>query len=778
MWNAAIEPMSRGGEGEVFPVVFDDEHLVKIYHTEPGEEQVRKLAALVEIRMAAQTGLEARRTEYDALFGLSAWPIDVVRVEGSEKVVGYVMKRLEGHRQLSHLCNRLRRDIHFPGVGWDYVLHVAANLARCVAAVHAAGVVIGDLNDRNFGVDDSGIVRMWDADSVQLEHRGVMHLCPVGDPMHTPPELHGTELSSVVRTINHDCHGLAVVLFSMVMQGQHPFVGTKPGMGTDLQEALDRALFVYGEDGMLNGWEPPIGSPWLSHLTPEVALLFERAFTAHRRGTLRPTSQEWIAAIEAMAGSLESCGRGHWKVAERSCPWCHAASETRHHVFEPNRDLIDEAALAEGRLGPVPASLLRTPTEVRQALITIDFAVPALTPLPEITWGGASEWVAWEVKRTLAPVQAAAKSQTRWLYFGRLPFMVLMLIMAVSTGTATLFVLAMSGLYPIGKRKHQRAVQAASFHLSHMRSRVVQWVSDLKQSHAVLESGEHSRIFEAERRRALDSLTAGERAVGEQMVRAQRDAKRAVENLKARQLANLTRPESAAYGLAPSIAAQLPGGSEYGKELAKRRAEEFARLEGEHPDLVRDALASALRIEPARLAAEHIKVSSKLQHGTGLGVGERTRLEDKLKDLKFAIERMEAGQGMDPRRERRVRRKVLAPFMAAEGVLMAGYSPVIPGLDPYAAQQVKVYASKVAEIEAEAKVELEQRMAKAEAEAERSMASLVRQHASVLERLEREAADHQMRVDAEWEEHMKRVQQLPQANADIQALTKALAELN
>lgn len=520
LWDAAIEPLARGGEGEVFPVVFDESHLVKVYHVPPGERQVRKLNALVDLLERARGNPDPSARAMQELFGLSAWPIDVVTHEGGDAVAGYVMRRLEGHRQLSHLTNRMRRDTHFPGVGWDFVVHTAANLARCVATVHAAGVVIGDLNDRNFGVDGAGIVRLWDADSVQLVHDGVTHLCPVGDPMHTPPELHGAELSSVVRTTDQDNFGLAVVVFSLLMQGQHPFAGVKPGMGTDLQEALDRAIFVYGEQGQALGWDPPVGSPWLSHLPPEIGEMFERAFRAHRTREPRPTATEWISALERMQGTLEACGRGHWAVGGLKCPWCHAVAETRHQVFEPERALFDEVALAEGRLGPLPASLLRTVEEVERALEGLSIAMPVLGDIPQHSAPVPSEWVRWEVARSMAPVHAAMRKRKRWLWFFRVPMAAVLLMLAVAAQSLFLVVVSLVvSIPPYGKKNSVAAKQAARYHFGHLQRRVSTWVGDVQKAHASLLASDHAAVFELERRKALESLRAGEAEIRERRER-------------------------------------------------------------------------------------------------------------------------------------------------------------------------------------------------------------------------------------------------------------------
>ena len=49
----------------------------------------------------------------------------------------------------------------------------------------------------------------------------ITYACPVAKPEYTPPELQGKHLSSIVRTPEQDAFGLGVLIFQLLMEGNH-----------------------------------------------------------------------------------------------------------------------------------------------------------------------------------------------------------------------------------------------------------------------------------------------------------------------------------------------------------------------------------------------------------------------------------------------------------------------------------------------------------------------------------------------------------------------------
>lgn len=124
-------------------------------------------------------------------------------------------------------------------------MHAALNTARAVASVHKAGCVIGDINHSGVLISDEAKVALIDADSFQVTDGSRRHLCRVGVPEYTPPELQGINLGNVARTTNHDAFGLAVVVFQLLAMGRHPFVGAYVKGDLPLPQAIAENRFAY-----------------------------------------------------------------------------------------------------------------------------------------------------------------------------------------------------------------------------------------------------------------------------------------------------------------------------------------------------------------------------------------------------------------------------------------------------------------------------------------------------------------------------------------------------
>ena len=198
--------IGRGGEGDVFELQDDVGSAIKIYTVsdlKPREEKVEAMVA---------NGLASRST-------LASFPNAVVR-DRSGRFRGFRMKLVRDHKPLHELYAPGARKQFFPQADYRFLVRAAGNLARAVASVHASGCVIGDINHSGalFSRSNSLLI---DADSFQFLGSRVF-FCKVGVPEYTPPELQGQPLGSIVRTANHDCFGLAVIIFQLLFMGRHP----------------------------------------------------------------------------------------------------------------------------------------------------------------------------------------------------------------------------------------------------------------------------------------------------------------------------------------------------------------------------------------------------------------------------------------------------------------------------------------------------------------------------------------------------------------------------
>lgn len=186
---------------------------------------------------------------------------------------------------------------------------VARNLSAAMADIHAAGHLIGDLNEGNLLINPKGAVTILDADGWQVaaKHGQAVWTCPVGRAEYTPPEIlellgrtcrqeqcrkslpHKTGHGCIRRTAEHDAFALAAMNFRILMQGEEPFgqsadsTGTPGHLTEDENNNVNRIknrMFRYGPQH----WEccgPPndaAAHDW-HRLSPRIREMFTRAFT-------------------------------------------------------------------------------------------------------------------------------------------------------------------------------------------------------------------------------------------------------------------------------------------------------------------------------------------------------------------------------------------------------------------------------------------------------------------------------------------------------------------
>ncbi len=312
--------IGAGAEGEVYEIQDRSDLVAKVYHEPPPPEKAEKLVVL-------------SRLGNERLFNLSTWPIDTLRDAPDGEVVGFVMKKISQAEEVHALHSPKSRLQKFPEASWAFLIYVAANIARAVAAIHEHGLVIGDVNPKNILVTRKATVYLLDVDSFQVSADGKTYRCEGGFPEYTPPELQGVAFRDVDRAQEHDCFGLAIVIFQLLFMGRHPFSGRFLGAGEmPLERAIREFRFAYGVDSEERKmWQPP-GTLDLDSMPTPLVDLFRRAFLSMDR----PQPREWIEPLDALAKALKKCDlhSGHYYYRElRDCPWCGIESDARVRLF-------------------------------------------------------------------------------------------------------------------------------------------------------------------------------------------------------------------------------------------------------------------------------------------------------------------------------------------------------------------------------------------------------------------------------------------------------------
>ena len=254
------------------------------------------------------------------------WPTEILYQ--NDKFAGYLMPRLPESHKVLDIYNPRTRRAKCPGFNWKYLVHTCLNLSIAMDAVHQRNYVIGDINEGNILVNSRALVSLIDTDSFQVrDSSGQVFRCPVGKEEFTPPELQGIQFNQVDRLRQHDYFGLAVLIFLLLMEGNHPFSGkmkiANPSSDPDNIYCLKHGLFPYASNSMCG---PRPVAPRFEILPLDIRRMMLRGFVeGYNHPEVRPSPAEWSQALEKMESSLRQCRKNdfHWYSTHlRNCPWC------------------------------------------------------------------------------------------------------------------------------------------------------------------------------------------------------------------------------------------------------------------------------------------------------------------------------------------------------------------------------------------------------------------------------------------------------------------------
>ncbi len=283
--------LGEGGEGVVHLVDDDPGAVVKIWH--PGktpDDADAKIRHLVGNPVTPDLGVTWHIT----------WPQHEVRESGI--IVGYTMPTLnpgESWEPIVEYYNR--RAAQGTGaaqareIQLDDRVRMARNLALGFRAVHDAGYVIGDVNEKNVEVNRQNDIAMVDCDSYGFTDlaTGRTFSNNMGRPEFQAPEAQGDYAN---RTQNHDRFGLAVVIFHL-LTGYHPYTVTNRPDVTLPGDRISAWLFPPADPALTA--PDPYNDAW-ERLTDQQKELFLRSFDRAHQGDPRPTPEEWVEALMEM----------------------------------------------------------------------------------------------------------------------------------------------------------------------------------------------------------------------------------------------------------------------------------------------------------------------------------------------------------------------------------------------------------------------------------------------------------------------------------------------
>lgn len=368
--------LGRGGEGSVFDVPALPNQVAKLYHEVPDAKKQAKLRF-----MAASVD--------DKLLSYVAWPQTTLHSMKGGPVTGFLMPRITGRDPIHTVYSPAHRRQERPKAAWDFLLYVARNTAAAFEVLHSHGHILGDVNQGNVLVGNDSKVVLIDSDSFQVNAQGSLHLCEVGVAHFTPPELQGLpSFQGFTRTANHDNFGLALLIFHLLFGGRHPYSGVpmRRGIGDALEADIKAFRYAYAHDNATRGIGPPPKSIPLATLPASVETMFHAAFTERGAAGARPTSAQWVAALDKVRHTLKKCSTSSMHVYSShltACPWCSLEKQNVFYFIELLATVAVPGTLGEGFvLAQVWALIEAVPPPPSVKLPDVDASSLTATPLP------------------------------------------------------------------------------------------------------------------------------------------------------------------------------------------------------------------------------------------------------------------------------------------------------------------------------------------------------------------------------------------------------------
>lgn len=317
-----------GGEGTVYEIVGQPSKVAKIYL--PNILSERKN---LENKILCMIKHPVNNTKDVSGHVFICWPEETL-YNASGSFCGFIMPRATSATQLHFLYLSDSRKGKFPKFTWKVLLAIAYNLSHAVDAVHSAGHIVGDFNPNNILVDNSGKVTLIDVDSFDISADGKRYPCEVGVEDYLAPELQGKNLKHTIFTKNSDRFSLAIHIFLLLMDGNHPFHSIIKSNLNSTHSSPIATHIALGQCGYIKqscSGEIPPGSPPYTMLPQKIRDLFLRVFNynsaTNSLNKKRPSAYEWASLL------LEVYNKQATKVCTKEknhvypttipyCPWC------------------------------------------------------------------------------------------------------------------------------------------------------------------------------------------------------------------------------------------------------------------------------------------------------------------------------------------------------------------------------------------------------------------------------------------------------------------------
>jgi hypothetical protein len=347
-----------------------------------------RLQRHVALKLFASDGREEAALDEGRLLARLNHP-HIVRVLGADTadgVAGIWMELLDGDT----LDEVVARD----GVCGEHdAVLIGLDLARALAAVHAAGLLHRDVKSRNVLRERGGRIVLMDLGAGRAVDAG-RHGDATGTPLYMAPEV----LAGGAATAASDVYGVGIVLFRLLtgsfpitartlaeLKAAHaagarqPLAALRPELSPAVIDAIERCC------------HPDPGSRFASAIEVEAALSAALATAVTRRATVRsPMARRWrrwrrqVVAAGALVAIVGVAGRLTWDSG--------ASRAMRRQMGVPVAPLSTlyvglDAAVAVIERGTM-RSIAPNPTSASPIAVSSDLGVVTMAGRPPWTTGG------------------------------------------------------------------------------------------------------------------------------------------------------------------------------------------------------------------------------------------------------------------------------------------------------------------------------------------------------------------------------------------------------
>ncbi len=367
--------LGGGGEGDVYEV--NSGTVAKIY--DPAKKYTQVCTPqFMEEKLKLMLKYPVKNPYDNSGKLLIAWPSELLYHNGS--FCGYLMPKINVKYKLFSVYRESAREVMFKPnkYDWSYALRVAINLAIGVGRVHEAGHLVGDMNPSNFFVDSDGSVILIDTDSFDISDpvSGKNYKCMVGYPDYIAPELQGRRLDqpSAKFTRESDNYSLAINLFRILMEGNHPFnCAAVQGAVSSSGESKEVQAMQNGDCPYIKLTQAgaiPALAPDFKMIPNEIRTLFVKAFD-YTQATImtarknRPTAAEWANTLVKFYDGdlLTRCAEDSSHIFFKqyaadygACPWC----ERENRMYNIMKKINTTTAIAPVKTTPQTKTIAPT----------------------------------------------------------------------------------------------------------------------------------------------------------------------------------------------------------------------------------------------------------------------------------------------------------------------------------------------------------------------------------------------------------------------------------